>query len=90
MMGCSSEPTNPDSSTGARVMIWQVVKSKLKNPKTAEFDSFKPTRAKYGHWKASSVVESKSGIGLTVRTHFYCEINHVKGSSWEIIKLTFE
>ena len=90
MMSCSSEPTNPDNSTSARVMIWQIVKAKLKNPKTAEFDSFKPIRTSDHHWKASSVVESKNGIGMTVRTHFYCEINHVKGSSWEIIKLTFD
>jgi hypothetical protein len=82
--------TDPNSDTNARVMVWQFVESKLKDPGSAEFGPCVMSKTASGSWSTDSYVDANNSFGGTLRTNFHCEVKHVSGDTWNLIELTMD
>lgn len=83
-------PSDPNNETNARVMVWQFVESKLKDPGSADFGLCKMEKTSTGTWETDCYVDAKNGFGGTERLNFHCEVKHKSGDSWELVELTFD
>jgi len=82
--------SDPNNGTNARVMMWQFVEGKLKDPSSAEFGMCEMDKTTTGTWETDCHVDAKNGFGGTERLYFHCEVKHKSGDSWELVELTFE
>ena len=79
-----------DNSTEARVIVWNLVKARLRNPGDADFSTLRMTKTPHGTWVTSGYVDSSNAFGGAVRTYFSCEIKHAITSGWVLIELNIE
>lgn len=89
LTSCSSGPENYDTGIEARVMVWQVVRNRLRYAPSAEFSTLKMEQTQIGSWKTTGYVDSQNQYGATTRLYFRCELKHKYGTSWDIVELTF-
>jgi hypothetical protein len=89
-IGCSSEPQDPNNETNARVMVWNFVERKLKDPGSAKFGLCELNKTTTGTWITDCYVDAKNSFGGGERLYFVCEVKHKEGDSWELVQLSFK
>ena len=88
LIGCG--PSNPDNDTNARVMVWQAVTARLKDPSSANFGTCRMQKTSTESWVTDSYVDAKNGFGGNVRMNFHCEVRYNKNGQWDIVALDIE
>lgn len=81
---------DPNNETNARVMVWHFVENNLKDPSSAKFGTCKMEQNYLGNWETDCYVDAKNSFGGTQRINFTCEVKHVKGDKWELVKLNIK
>lgn len=90
LYNCSS---SGPSELEASVIIQDFVKDKLKSPSTAEFEMGMVNKIKKvdeSTYEVNSYVDSQNSFGGTIRTKFYCKVQHKSKDSWSLITLNFK
>lgn len=83
-------PSGPHSPDRAYAVCRQFVEKRLRAPRTAEFPSFyerdavSVTSYEGGEYRVQAYVDAQNGFGAMIRTHFTCEVKHVRDNTYEL------
>jgi hypothetical protein len=88
LSGCGE--TDPNNETNARVMVWNFVEGKLKDPSSAKFGTCRMEKTSRGSWETDCYVDAKNSFGGNERINFHCEVKHKSGDKWELVELSFK
>ncbi|MBE7465998.1 MAG: hypothetical protein HS116_21185 [Planctomycetes bacterium] len=84
-----ASPLGP-SKINAFIMSQSFIKQQLKAPGSAEFCSYREASVielDQGRYRVSAYVNAQNSFGVSLRTHYTCEIKCVGKGKWEVVRL---
>lgn len=78
LVGCSSEPYDPNNATEAEAQCEGFTDTRLKSPATADYDLTATETAE--SWSVTGTVDSENGFGAMIRSSVTCVL-HFEGDT---------